>query len=99
MSDPSTSGFAGATGESEEEKKLRDEASEIERQAKQQKEEADSQARKNESEESGVDDKDRAIFLECCIGVRNNDPVWLAKTPETARAALRKPGVQEKVCK
>jgi hypothetical protein len=99
MSDPATSGMAGMTGETDEEKRLRAEAADIEKQAREKKAKADEEASGKASEEAGMSNRERAIFLECCIGVRNNDPVWLAKTPPAARAALAKPGVQEKLCK
>jgi len=100
MSDPSTSGIAGMTGESDEEKTLRAEADATERQAKEAKQQADRDASKTESDESGVNDRDRAIFVECCVGVENKDPVWLAKTPAEARAVLQKhEGQLERICK
>jgi hypothetical protein len=99
MSDPATSGAPGMTAESDEEKRLRAEAHDLEKQARENKQNAYDQANKKGNEETGMSDHDKAIFLECCIGVRNSDPVWLAKTPAASRAALQKPGVQEKLCK
>jgi hypothetical protein len=82
MQDPSTSGFAGATAASAEEDAASSMAADIM---------ANADAKANQAEkEAGLDDKQRGLFIECVVGVLNDDPAVLAATPAGSKAAIQK---------
>ena len=90
MSDPSTSGVAGATGPSAEEEALDAEAKKLEDEARDIMNGADEKAGKAQGDADGLDSHHRAIFIECVIGVLNDDPRIMSETSDQNRAAIRK---------
>ncbi len=47
-------------------------------------------AGKAQGDVDGLNEHQRAVFLECVVGVRNHDPVIMSQTTEQNRAAINK---------
>ena len=90
MSNPSTSGFAGATGPSAEEQALDAEYDALMAEYQNMMKNADAKADKAKKDAMGLDDHQYAMFAECVIGVLNQDPVITSQTTPATLGAIKK---------
>jgi hypothetical protein len=85
-SDPATSGIAGASAPSQAEQDATDAYNQGMKDANQKADEA----RKKEEDAMGLDDHQRALFLECILGVLNRDQEVSRQMPTDIRVKIEK---------
>lgn len=90
ISDPSTNGVAGMTGPSAEEQALDAEAKKLNDEAREILDGANDKAGRAQQDVDGQNDHQRAVFMECVVGVLKHQPEIESQTNDQNRAAINK---------